>query len=203
MRETEWSFAFVTQIASFPAATPPGAAPTGISETILPLFASITPTVLAATSPDALTAPPPRVRSTPSAAATATATTATATSSLRCRHRGSGQLLRDRLGELALAALERRRRRSFQWPETLLEAGGEELVDPLGLVQVLQPVLTEVAQRDVGQWIIPEQFAGRLRDEHLSAPTGRADPGGSVHAEADVALLADSRLAGMDAHTYA
>ena len=39
---------------------------------------------------------------------------------------------------------------------------------------------------------------GRLRDEHLAAVPGRADAGGAVDVEADVAALGRGRLAGVD-----
>src|SRR5205085_4113923 len=58
--------------------------------------------------------------------------------------------LRDRLlgrfGKLALTALEERRRGRLQRREALVQAGRQQLVDPLRLVEVLQRVLTEVAK---------------------------------------------------------
>ena len=63
--------------------------------------------------------------------------------------------------------------------------------------QVLQPVLTEVAHRQ-----IREQVAGRLRKQHLPAVGCRHHPSPPVQSDADVALLGEGRLAGVDAHPH-
>ena len=67
-----------------------------------------------------------------------------------------------------------------------------------GRVQVLEPVLAEVAQRDpVGQLVLDE-LARRLRDQHLPAVASRADPRRARHVEPDVPRRPDRRLAGVD-----
>jgi len=53
-------------------------------------------------------------------------------------------------------------------------------------------VQAQVAQVTLGEPL------GRLGDEHLPAVARRHDPGGSVHVHADITVLADKRLAGVD-----
>ena len=72
-----------------------------------------------------------------------------------------------------------------------------ELVDPLGLGQILQPVVTEVAQ-PTG----PDELGGRGRDQHLPAVTAGGDPRGPVDVHPDVALLGHPRGAGVDPHPH-
>jgi len=64
-------------------------------------------------------------------------------------------------------------------------------------------VLPKVARGDVGQRIVPQQLARRLRNKHLTAVPGGANAGGAVNPEADVALLADRWLASVNAHAHA
>ena len=52
-------------------------------------------------------------------------------------------------------------------------------------------------QAQVAQVTLGEPL-GRLGDEHLPAVARRHDPGGSVHVHADITVLADKRLAGVD-----
>ena len=93
----------------------------------------------------------------------------------------------EHLGELVLAAEERRRRdrqvRAVQALERR-EVVVAELVDPLGRGQVLQPVLAEVAQPSV-----LDERRGGGRDEHLAAVAAGRDARRAVHVDADVALL--------------
>src|SRR5207302_4098962 len=56
-------------------------------------------------------------------------------------------------GKLALASLEGRGGGSLQRREHLSQPGRDELVDALRLVQILQLMLAEIAQRDVREWI--------------------------------------------------
>src|SRR5439155_12312154 len=74
-----------------------------------------------------------------------------------------------------------------------------ELVEPLRLSEVSEPVLTEVTQLDVAA----EQVACRLGDQHLPAVPGRRDPGRTMDIDPDVSLLGDDRLACVQAHAYA
>ena len=66
-----------------------------------------------------------------------------------------------------------------------------ERVEPLGLAQVLEPALADVAQRKLTR----EQLAGRLREEHLAALGGAHDPGGAVDVEAGEELAVARGLA--------
>jgi hypothetical protein len=112
-------------------------------------------------------------------------------------------LLGSCLRQLSLAALEGRGRCRLQLGKVVLEPGRDELVEMLRLVEVLELVLTEVSQGDVGDGVVAEQLASGLRDEHLTAVPGRADARRAVDAEADVTLASHGRLARVDAHPHA
>ena len=73
----------------------------------------------------------------------------------------------------------------------------------LRLVEVLEPVLTEVAQADLRGPVVAEQLARRLRHEHLAAVPGRADARRTWTPMPDVALAAHAGLARVDAHAHA
>src|SRR6266545_2899052 len=103
---------------------------------------------------------------------------------------GLRHLLGSRLRQLPFAALEGRGRSGLERGEVVLEAGRDELVEPLGLVQVFEPVLAEVSEEDVRNGIVAEQLSRGLRNEHLAAVPGRADAGRPMHTEADVPLAA-------------
>ena len=93
----------------------------------------------------------------------------------------------DDLGQLALAAEERRRRhgevRPIEAPERR-EGAVAELVDALGRGEVLEAVLAEIDER-----VALEQRRGRRGDEDLPAVAGRRDPRCPVDVTADVALV--------------
>ena len=72
-----------------------------------------------------------------------------------------------------------------------------ELVDALRAVEVLEPVLAEVADAQPRQLVVLEHGRGRLREQHLAAVAGRHDARRAVHAQPVVPLLADRRLAGV------
>ena len=63
-------------------------------------------------------------------------------------------------------------------------------------------MLSEVAQRHVGRQVVLGDLTRRTGDEHLPAVGGGADARGAGDADADVALAADRRLAGVDAHPH-
>ena len=88
--------------------------------------------------------------------------------------------------------------RSVEAPQRW-ERAAPELIDPLRPRQVLQPVLPEVDEVVRAH----QQIAGRVREQHLPAVTGVGDPGGPVHVHADVALLRQQRLPGVDPHSHA
>jgi hypothetical protein len=69
-----------------------------------------------------------------------------------------------------------------------------ELEDPDRLVEVLQPVLSQIADLAV------ELLARRLREQHLASVTAGGDPGGEMNVETDVALLCDCGRTRVQAH---
>ena len=78
----------------------------------------------------------------------------------------------------------------------------DDLKDPLWALDVLQPMAPEIAEDDSRRQVVLDQLACRVRDEYLSAVTHCADPGGAMHANARVALLADDGLARVNAHSH-
>jgi hypothetical protein len=58
----------------------------------------------------------------------------------------------------------------------------------LGAIEVLQPVLTEIPERDVGRQLVEKQLAGGAGDQHLPAVAGRADPRRAMHIQSDVII---------------
>ena len=107
--------------------------------------------------------------------------------------------LGERLGQLVPAPQERSRRAAGDSSGGDVSSGGKssvsELVDPLGLGQILQAVVAEVAE-PTG----PDELGGRGRDQHLPAVTAGGDPRRPVHVHPDVALLANARGAGVDSN---
>ncbi len=84
--------------------------------------------------------------------------------------------------------------------EGVLQAGYGQLPDPLGLVEVLQPVLAEVAHVEaVGQGVLDERV-GDLRQQDLPAVPGGAQPGRPVYPEPDEPAGPRGRLGGVEAH---
>jgi hypothetical protein len=73
----------------------------------------------------------------------------------------------------------------------------------LGAIEVLEPVLAEVPERDVARQLVGDQLARGAGDQHLSAVAGRADPRGAVDVQPDVVILSDLGLAGVDADPHA
>ena len=65
----------------------------------------------------------------------------------------------------------------------------ERLVDPLRPIQVLQPPLAQVPQRDRRRQFVPDQFSGRQREQDLPPVTGAEQPPQPVeHGRAVVAV---------------
>src|SRR5205823_2466145 len=77
-----------------------------------------------------------------------------------------------------------------------------ELVDVL-VLDVLQVLLAEVAHADALGEIVADERTGRLGGEDLPAVAGRADACRPDDVQADVSLLADGRLARVQAHPHA
>jgi hypothetical protein len=82
-----------------------------------------------------------------------------------------------------------------EWP-TL----SDDLVDPLGLVHVLELVLPQVSQRHVRDRVVAEQLACCLRCEHLAAVPCCGDAAAAVDTEPHVRLAAHRRLTRVNAH---
>ena len=76
-----------------------------------------------------------------------------------------------------------------------------QLKDPL-VLHVLQVLLPEVDDRHALRQVVPEQRARRLREQDLAAVARRADARRADDVEAEVALVADGRLAGVQAHPH-
>ena len=92
------------------------------------------------------------------------------------------------------ARAERRERVRKPWHD--------ELVEPLGPLEVRHVRLTEVSQLDAVNEIVLDQARRRAREQHLAALADVADARGLVDGEADVAVAACDRLAGVQAHSH-
>ena len=66
--------------------------------------------------------------------------------------------------------------------------GGDDLIEPHRLVDVLQPVDTEVAKRHPGRQVVRHERASRLREQHLTAVRRRTDPRSPMHADPHIPL---------------
>ena len=107
------------------------------------------------------------------------------------------------LSKFGLASYERchlcRQIRVVQCPqrrELGLKPLRDQLEEPLGVRKVLQPMLAEVANLDLGV----EEFARGSREQHLAAVARGADAGSAMDVDADVAFCGDGRSARVDAH---
>ena len=83
------------------------------------------------------------------------------------------------------------------------QSGHVNLGDVLGVVQVLQAVLAEVAEGGPVGKVVLHQGAGGPGDQDLAAVPGRGDARGAVHVDADVALVREQRLPGVKTHPHA
>src|SRR5215210_4512976 len=79
---------------------------------------------------------------------------------------------------------------------------GQRQLEDAFVLHVLEPRVAEVAHLDALGEIVSEQHASRLREQDLTAVARGADPGRPDDVHADVAFLADGRLAGVQAHAY-
>ena len=64
-------------------------------------------------------------------------------------------------------------------------------------------MLAEVDDANVLGELVLDELARRVRQQNLAAVARAADARAPVDAHADVALAADERLTGVDAHAYA
>jgi hypothetical protein len=78
----------------------------------------------------------------------------------------------------------------------------DDLAEPLGLQEVLEAVLAEVAQgRAVGEVALDQRPCGRA-EQDLPAVAGSGDPRGAVDVNPDVALAAERPQAGVQAYPH-
>jgi hypothetical protein len=90
----------------------------------------------------------------------------------------------------------------LQVAEPARQALDLQLVDVLGLVDVLHPPDAEVPDRDPGRQVLLDDLLRRRREQDLAAVAGGADPRSAVHADAHVALLAYPGLARVQSHAH-
>ena len=64
-------------------------------------------------------------------------------------------------------------------------------------------MLAEIHDVDVVGQLVLDEFAGRVRQEHLAAVPGRADARAAVDAHPDIPVATDKRLARVKAHPHA
>jgi hypothetical protein len=100
-------------------------------------------------------------------------------------------------GKIGLAGIQGPDRR-----ELVGEPPDHQLVEVLGLLDVLQSVRTQVAEAHAGWKDVLDEGPGRTRDEHLSAVAGSRDPCRPVDVQPDVVLAARDALAGVNAHPH-
>jgi hypothetical protein len=121
--------------------------------------------------------------------------------STRANQRDQAMLAEERAGLLAFALASHQRRRLYgqvgevecpKWREVCVS----ELVQVLRSREVLQPVLTEVAQVDV------DEACRRGRQDYLTTMSSRADASCSVDVDTDVPLVGDERLSRVDPDSY-
>ncbi len=80
------------------------------------------------------------------------------------------------------------------------EVGVDELIEVLGLGEILETMDAEVTNGGVGGEVADAEVDGVLREEHLPAVPGRHDASGAVHDRTKVVVVAAEGLAGVDAH---
>ena len=102
----------------------------------------------------------------------------------------------------APAYIRRRLRRNstssvFSGAELARQPVDHQLVEPLRLVEILQPPLTEIEDRHAGRQVLLGELLRRRGEQHLAAVPGRPDPRRAMHADPDVALAAAPRLTGV------
>src|SRR5205823_7968551 len=104
-------------------------------------------------------------------------------------------------GQLPLASHQRVRRNGKVRRVQALQRGEvavAELVDPLRRGQILEAVIAEVSQA-----LCACKLTRRPGNEDLAAVPGRGDARGAVHVDADVALVREQRLPGVETHPHA
>jgi hypothetical protein len=100
--------------------------------------------------------------------------------------------------EVARAQIERLERR-----EVGRQAGQDKLVEALGVLQVLEPVHAQGAQRRPWGQVVRDEFARGGRKQHLATMPGGGDAGGAVHIHAHIPGGTEVRHPGMQPHAHA
>jgi hypothetical protein len=82
------------------------------------------------------------------------------------------------------------------------ESLDRELEEALRPVEVREGRVAEVAQFEPCGQVVPYEIRRGAREQHLAAVPGVPDSCGLVNGEADVAVAAEDRLAGVDPHAH-
>ncbi len=112
------------------------------------------------------------------------------------------------LAELLVPADQRRQRRreaglrtqALQWRELPGQAGGDQLVDMLRRLDVLEPVPAQVTHGHPGGQPGLRKLPCRVGQHYLAAMRSGRDPRRPVHVEPDIAVLVPGRLTRVQAH---
>src|SRR5512132_1271710 len=70
----------------------------------------------------------------------------------------------------------------------------EQLEDPLGPVEPLQAMSSEISEANTSKILVIDESCRRSRQQHLSPVTNRADSRSTVNADSDVPALPGMRL---------
>jgi hypothetical protein len=87
-----------------------------------------------------------------------------------------------------------------RWRKHVREAVYDQLVDPLRPVEVLEPVLAQVAQADSGNLHVVDDPSSGPRKQHLAAVRNRADASRAMDGDSRVAVRGDIGLAGVQTY---
>jgi hypothetical protein len=84
-----------------------------------------------------------------------------------------------------------------------VRVGQDQLIEVLGLLQVLEAVGAQVTQRHARWQRVLSEHAGGLREQHLPAVSRSGDPRRAMHVQAHVADADELGRAGVQPHAYA
>jgi hypothetical protein len=87
-------------------------------------------------------------------------------------------------------------------PERGLEPRRGDLEQPLLGMKPLQPMQAEIGEDDPDQIRVLDHSGGGVRHQELAAAAGGADTRGASDADADVPVLAEQRLRGVEANSH-
>ena len=92
--------------------------------------------------------------------------------------------------------------RVFSCPKSLGRPVDLELRELLGPVEVLEATLAKIADRNACGQLVLDELSRGPREQHLPSMAGGRNASSLVNAEPDVAILADTGLAGVQAHPH-